>query len=471
MAVRNTANIVGYGLTNALPNIFPAPIVSSRAPTANDTAQIGQVWIDKPANQVYVLTSVVANVATWVSSAGGGGIFSSLSVSPGPISLEGTTTINTTSTDDTTIGNATGDVGILGDTVNLLGTQLNINLTNTGDTSIGNTTGSVDITGGNTTIGATTTLLLNSTGDVNIEGAAVDIESGQVRINFTNSGDTSIGNTTGAVDIIGRNTNIGAVDTLTLDSTDNVNIGGAAVDIESAQLTLNITNTGDTSIGNTTGSMDIVGGITTIGAVTTLNLDGAPAHINTTTTGNTVIGNATGTVSAIGSIFDIESSTLLLNITNTGDTSIGNVTGTVNLTSSSSTLTASGAFSFEGSPTNVNIAGTGDTFIGNSTGSISAIGDSIALATPQLNLNVTGTGDTAIGNTTGSVDITGSVISINEFKFSGGPSFLFGSGSPSGSVTAGHGSFYLNTAGSGVNDRAFINTDGAMAWTAIVTVA
>ncbi len=170
--------LFAFTLTNALPNIFPAPIVSSRAPTANDTAQIGQVWIDKPANQVYVLTSVVANVATWVSSAGGGGIFSSLSVSPGPISLEGTTTINTTSTDDTTIGNATGDVGILGDTVNLLGTQLNINLTNTGDTSIGNTTGSVDITGGNTTIGATTTLLLNSTGDVNIEGAAVDIEAG-----------------------------------------------------------------------------------------------------------------------------------------------------------------------------------------------------------------------------------------------------------------------------------------------------
>lgn len=46
-----------------------------------------------------------------------------------------------------------------------------------------------------------------------------------------------------------------------------------------------------------------------------------------------------------------------------------------------------------------------------------------------------------------------------------------GTGSPNGSLTAAQGSLYLNAGGSGVADRAFINTDGAMAWTAISTVA
>lgn len=46
-----------------------------------------------------------------------------------------------------------------------------------------------------------------------------------------------------------------------------------------------------------------------------------------------------------------------------------------------------------------------------------------------------------------------------------------GSGSPGGAVTAPKGSLYLRTDGSGVNDRAYINTDSGTTWTAIVTVA
>jgi len=47
----------------------------------------------------------------------------------------------------------------------------------------------------------------------------------------------------------------------------------------------------------------------------------------------------------------------------------------------------------------------------------------------------------------------------------------FGTGDPNGVLTAGQGSFYQRTDGSGTNDRAYINTDGATAWTAVVTVA
>lgn len=44
-----------------------------------------------------------------------------------------------------------------------------------------------------------------------------------------------------------------------------------------------------------------------------------------------------------------------------------------------------------------------------------------------------------------------------------------GSGAPS--VSAPKGSLYLRTDGSGVNDRAYVNTDGSTTWTSIVTVA
>lgn len=45
----------------------------------------------------------------------------------------------------------------------------------------------------------------------------------------------------------------------------------------------------------------------------------------------------------------------------------------------------------------------------------------------------------------------------------------YGSGAPT--VSAGKGSIYLRSDGSGVNDRCYINTDGGTTWTALVTVA
>jgi len=47
----------------------------------------------------------------------------------------------------------------------------------------------------------------------------------------------------------------------------------------------------------------------------------------------------------------------------------------------------------------------------------------------------------------------------------------FGSGSPSGSVTAAKGSLYLRTDGSSTSTRAYINTDGGTGWTNITTAA
>jgi hypothetical protein len=129
--------IVGYGLSDALPNIFPKPIVALRAPQTSDFAQLGQLWIEPKnsagvaQNLCWVLTSIINNSANWLALVGGGGagVFASLTVTPGPISLTGTTTINTAGAGTTAIG-----VG------------------GTGAVTIGNATGNTTIPAGNLTL-------------------------------------------------------------------------------------------------------------------------------------------------------------------------------------------------------------------------------------------------------------------------------------------------------------------------------
>lgn len=93
-----------YGLNNPLQDVFPEPVKSQRAPTANDKRyELGQVWIDIPNDRIYALTSVVASAATWsllgpgasdvdtLTGDGGGAI----SPAAGNITLAGGTNITT----------------------------------------------------------------------------------------------------------------------------------------------------------------------------------------------------------------------------------------------------------------------------------------------------------------------------------------------------------------------------------------
>lgn len=70
----------GYSLGSPLSDIFTPPIVAQRAPTTSDHAEIGTVWVDKPNDDVYFLTSIVANSATWINAGGGTGTFHALDV-------------------------------------------------------------------------------------------------------------------------------------------------------------------------------------------------------------------------------------------------------------------------------------------------------------------------------------------------------------------------------------------------------
>jgi hypothetical protein len=185
-------NQVSYGLSQALINQPPYPIYAKRAPTTHDIGyQLGTLWIYVATNAVYILTSVVSNTATWlqVESSGGTGVFSSLTVTPGPISLTGTTTINTSGAGVTTIG--TGGSGAV---------------------NIGNASGNTAVTGSLTTttsLAATTTLkgaTVYATGDLG-GSAATNALSNAVTVVSGGTGAFTITSTSGA----GTGTNAGFI--------------------------------------------------------------------------------------------------------------------------------------------------------------------------------------------------------------------------------------------------------------------
>ena len=63
-------NRQSYGLGSPLHDMNPNPIPARRAPTAGDTNYvIGQVWIDRTNDDVYILTNTAAGAATWVLAA------------------------------------------------------------------------------------------------------------------------------------------------------------------------------------------------------------------------------------------------------------------------------------------------------------------------------------------------------------------------------------------------------------------
>lgn len=51
--------------TGINPQENPGVIVANRAPTTGDNANLGTLWIDKPNDAVYALSSITANAANW----------------------------------------------------------------------------------------------------------------------------------------------------------------------------------------------------------------------------------------------------------------------------------------------------------------------------------------------------------------------------------------------------------------------
>lgn len=147
MAFRQTKSNVDYGLSNALQVLPFGTIQAKRDPATTDRATLGRSWINKLTGSYWYLSTINAGVYTWLQLTSGGstGVFTSLSVTPGPVTLVGTTNINTTGTAVTNIGNTTGNTFVTG--------ALSATTTLTAGTGITATTGNLTATNGNLVLG------------------------------------------------------------------------------------------------------------------------------------------------------------------------------------------------------------------------------------------------------------------------------------------------------------------------------
>ena len=172
MGVNSNVNTL-YGLQQPFVLGAPTPIISDREPSINDKPAVGTMWItQQQVPVIFILASVVASNAIWVPVAGGGAIEESITVTTGPNSISGITTINTTTANPTTIG--TGGTGAV-----ILGNA-------TGNTTIG--AGSLNVTSGNITatlgsITANAGNIIATVGDVRA-GGNVDLLNGGSSIGF-----------------------------------------------------------------------------------------------------------------------------------------------------------------------------------------------------------------------------------------------------------------------------------------------
>jgi hypothetical protein len=178
-----------YGLSQSIINVFPTPIVATRDPRTTDRAQLGTIWVNKSSNDAFVLTSVVSNVSTWQSVSGGAGDFSSITVTPGDVTISAGNL-------NLTLGDITVSVGDIAATLG----SITAGTTIVAGTGITATTGNISATVGSVTAGSRVSgLMIGATGDAG-SGAATITQ-------FTNATDTTQG--VGALSILSTNGNPG----------------------------------------------------------------------------------------------------------------------------------------------------------------------------------------------------------------------------------------------------------------------
>lgn len=172
-----------------------SPIIAKRDPTSADTGYpLGQIWVNKSANTVNILSSVAAGIANYVSvNAGSGSVDSinNLSPSGGNITLAGTANqITATSAGSTvtfsTPAAFTAPGSITSTTTITSGTSLAVGTSATVGTTLGVT-------------GATTLAALTQVGTASINGSGASATT----IGTGGTGAVNIGNATGNTAVTG----------------------------------------------------------------------------------------------------------------------------------------------------------------------------------------------------------------------------------------------------------------------------
>lgn len=274
MAAPNQRPIIDYGFTQALQQVFPIPIVAKRAPTTSDKAQLGTLWIQPTntsgtaVNGAWILTSIIANLATWSDVSEGSGMFTSLTVNPGPTNLStvgnGAVTIgNSTNTGLIQVSAGSGGVSFLGNGNSItIGTDSAANTVALGSVTNGALT---TINGGNGTgLGSSAVQIgTAAAGDIQI-GLAT--QTGTIRLGTSTAGQTvDIGTGAGANTLVMGSTNTTSATTV------QAGTGGLALSAAGAVSMVPATSSGV----STTPTLNSRVGVVTVTGLTTANAGGS----------------------------------------------------------------------------------------------------------------------------------------------------------------------------------------------------
>lgn len=487
------ANNIAYGSSQPLINVFPEPVRAQRAPTVNDKDQIGRLWIDEVNNQTYTLTSITNNQANWTTNTTSGtGTFAAVVATAGNVTVNvgnvvvtlGNVTAGGSMSSTGSYTSVSGDIAALAGDVraenNLIATTGNITAS---AGSIAATLGSV--TAG-TSVNAGTTI--TSAGDITSTNGSI----------ITTVGNFDSGNTITAISNITSTTgNIAA-------TTGAVTAGGSITAGNGLTVAA-----GDLTI--TTGNLAIpVGGITLEGDVVSNNgiLNGRSLFVGTiilpvtTSSDGYMLMNGAPSLHGFGgqlgfNIFLGKASGNFTFIDCFRNTGIGGnaLHGLTSNANENSTLgyqslvdlttgirnSAIGTFAL-----NKLVSGSYNSALGYEAGSAYTIGESSNICIG--NSGVMGESNTIRLGTDGGAPgqqtkcyIAGDVYAARSLNSTTGTfansvtvgtaNILSGAGDPNGVVTATKGSLYLNLTGSGVADRAWINTNGGTVWTNLTTAA
>lgn len=399
---------------------FP-PIISKRSPTTRDRAELGTIWINTVLNDVFILTSVVAGVSTWINAGGGSGTFSSLNISGASV-FGGAVTVST-------FGKGVLFSSVAGVISAAAGADGQVIIGKSGDSPLW----------------ATLTA-----------GAGIGIVNGANSITISAPGATAVSyvtdvagpvlpGITGAVNVVGGSnlTSDGTVaNTITIDLNPSVSVTGkltAGNDLEMTTGTCLIASDDNAAqaiylhanggvnetieiysqLGTSATSLNLhslVGGIT-IGAGTALALTGTASSSITMTNAAFAISTGTGALN-LGT--DAAAKTVTLgSTTGAASTVVQCGTGALNITGGGAmTLSAAGLLKIDSSAGRIDIGtdvvaqniniGTGAAArtisIGNSTGASSVVLD---CGTGNMDVGVTATAHTTrVGSTTGASALT-----------------------------------------------------------------
>jgi hypothetical protein len=176
MAVDKSRLNEAYGLTQALIDVIPVPIISARNPTTSDRAQYGQMWINKTTGICFVMTKITANSYTWAQAAQTAASYTAA----GAVSAGTTVTAGTTITAGTGLTVTSGGAVITAGGLLVSANGANI----TGNSQIAGTltTGSVAVTG---SLSTTTTCIVGtsmSAGTTVIAGTGLTVTLGNATL-------------------------------------------------------------------------------------------------------------------------------------------------------------------------------------------------------------------------------------------------------------------------------------------------